>query len=259
MTGWSENFSYKYLKLLLETVKNNFIDVKFTEYTGLKKINKPMILLRHDVDVSLDHALNIAAIENNFGLKATYYIKVNSGLYDVFSKKNTAIIKNILDYNHDIGLHFVLCDKLRKESLSTAHISNMIDEDCFKLKQITKIPIKTISFHRPLSQFRDLPLFINNRIRAFSSELTEWYLSDSRCCWREGEPLPKFTPPFEKSMLQLLIHPIWWSEKHLSGPDRLQIFFLNKTIKLTDQQTLHFDQILSETIPSVKRTNAKII
>ena len=62
---------------------------------------------------------------------------------------------------------------------------------------------------------------MDGKVNAYSRELMSWYLSDSAGNWREGEPLPLLSNP-DRPLLQLLIHPFWWGEEHMSAGDRLQ-------------------------------------
>lgn len=51
-------------------------------------------------------------------------------------------------------------------------------------------------------------------------------LSDSRGRWREGNPIDSLTRP-RGEVLQVLIHPIWWSERNDRPGKRLRDFLLD--------------------------------
>ena len=50
------------------------------------KTKSPHILWRHDVDFSIHRASSLAKIENELGVKATYFLKLHSEFYNLFEK-----------------------------------------------------------------------------------------------------------------------------------------------------------------------------
>jgi hypothetical protein len=85
---------FKYLKHFKNT--NTLIDFKSN--------NVNSVALRHDVDHSLDAALEMAFFENYHGFKSTYFLLPYSSYWDDkdFFKK----VSQIEDFGHEIGLHF---------------------------------------------------------------------------------------------------------------------------------------------------------
>ena len=97
------DFTYNSFKNLINTLlKNNFI---FCDYTNYLKFYKSVIM-RHDIDFSLEKALEIAKIESNMGVKSTFFLLITSNFYNVFSLEAEKIIREIISLNHKIGLHF---------------------------------------------------------------------------------------------------------------------------------------------------------
>jgi hypothetical protein len=101
-----------------------------------------------------------------------------------------------------------------------------------------------VSFHRPHPHFVRGPLYIAGLVNAYAAELMEWYLSDSRARWRDGDPLPRLLNP-DRSLLQLLIHPIWWGDEHREGADRLEDFYQSATHHLSSEQKQTFSNALA--------------
>ena len=64
------------------------------------------IILRHDVDCSLELALKIAEIENHLGIDSTFFILFHLELYNPFSPSASKIINQILKLVHNIGLNY---------------------------------------------------------------------------------------------------------------------------------------------------------
>lgn len=94
---------------------------------------------------------------------------------------------------------------------------------------------------------------MDGKVNAYSRELMSWYLSDSAGNWREGEPLPLLSNP-DRPLLQLLIHPFWWGEEHMSAGDGLQTYFDAVTRGCSVQQVRALDIALTSHLPGVRRT-----
>jgi hypothetical protein len=58
------------------------------------------VVLRHDVDLKAFNSLEIAKLEAEMGIRATYYFRAKS------ESKQSEIIKAIVDLNHEIGYHY---------------------------------------------------------------------------------------------------------------------------------------------------------
>lgn len=63
-------------------------------------------IIRHDVDMDLQEAVKMAEIENEIGIRSTFFVLLTSEYYNLLSGKNTNSVKKILELGHEIGLHF---------------------------------------------------------------------------------------------------------------------------------------------------------
>lgn len=223
--GWSSDFSYGYFRQILQAIQSNFEwHLLCDALEILDTSGKPKLILRHDIDISLKMALKMAEIEHDFGICATYMVITNAPFYCLDDKVSKDILRQLIAMGHEVALHFDLDDAERNNHCTISLLDAKIQSACKQLEQIIDRPVHSISFHRPMPQFLRGPLTVSGMINAYAQELMDWYLSDSKGCWREGEPLPKLLRP-EKSLLQLLIHPFWWGDEHMSPEDRLQEFF----------------------------------
>jgi len=111
-----ENRTFKDYELFIEKAKyNGFEFVQLKEFLKNKDANEKIIGLRHDVDSELDHALKIAKIEHNLGVKSTYFVLHTASYFHVDLSKNTLndkLIKKLLylqnTLGHEVGLHIDL-------------------------------------------------------------------------------------------------------------------------------------------------------
>jgi hypothetical protein len=220
---WACDFSYSYFRKILQAVKSNFeLHLLSQAPQVVGKLDKSKLILRHDVDVSLKRALRMARIEEDFGIRAAYMVMTESSLYRVGDDTSRDVLQKIMDMGHEIGLHIDLC------AHEIVSVEAKINSACRKLEDIIDSPVRAFSFHCPRKEDQNGPLKIGDRVNAYARELQEWYLSDSGGRWRDGEPLPKLLR-FDKPLLQLLIHPIWWDDEHLLAEKRLQAFVIEET------------------------------
>jgi hypothetical protein len=245
--SWSSNFSYGFYKEILEIINEKYEQHLFRDIPNFisKDWGTYKIVLRHDIDLDLEKALEMAKMEFKHGIKATYMVMVNCPFYSLEDTQSKKILDNITEMGHEIALHF---DSKRDinlyESTKENDLMTNLEFAISKLEQAISSKVFSISFHRPAPEIINGPLLVNKRINAYAKELMGWYLSDSKGSWREGNPVPKIKKP-KKKLLQLLVHPFWWEEKHESAFDRLQDFFDSKIKNLDSKSINEFDELLS--------------
>jgi hypothetical protein len=217
-----KEFNYGDYRRLINTLKE---DYSFTCFSDVKFSNVPIkrkILLRHDIDLSLEKALEMAEIENDLGVSAIYFLYLRSPFYNIFSVKEEKIIQRIIALKHNIGLHF---DFAKYDDLSISEMSLQIKREVEFMQNFYNIKLDSVSFHRPLplEYFSKLeladfphvfePVFVNN----FK------YLADSRGVWRYGHPLDSREYE-EKKNMHILIHPIWWNKESVADLECIRNF-----------------------------------
>jgi len=113
------NFTYAAYEEMLSLLKKNRYEV--CNYETYQHSNR-CVILRHDVDFSLEAALSFAQLEYKNDVQSTYFILLSTSFYNLFHRKASDIIKKIRAMGHDIGLHFdeaikskILCKNLRLE------------------------------------------------------------------------------------------------------------------------------------------------
>lgn len=106
------------------------------------------ILLRHDVDARKFHSLKFAQIQNDMGIRGTYYFRIVPQSFD------EEVIKEIASMGHEIGYHYETMDK------ANGDIRKAYNLFCKELEQLREIvPVRTVCMHgSPLSKYdnRDL-------------------------------------------------------------------------------------------------------
>ncbi len=251
--GWSADFRYSYFRQLLHIVRSRFIAHVLSEATEVLPNNgPPLVFLRHDVKISLNKALRMAEIENEYGLPASYMVRVDSPLYSLNERQARIQLLEMVQMGHEVGLHFDLTHETRQSSSYLRLVEAEIRAACERLEQIICRPVRSLSFQRSFPLLSGGPLLLNGRVNADSGELRAWCLSDAGGFWREGEPIARITH-HSGPVLQLVLHPIWWGERHVLAPQRLQEFFDFATRERSARDASMFDIHLARTIPNVRR------
>ena len=124
--------------------------------------------LRHDVDLLPQNSYQTALIENELGLKATYYFRCVPESY------NEKIIKEIYALDHEIGYHY--------ESLTTCNgnIESAYQDFCTNLEKLrTLAPIKSICMHgSPRSPWDSRDLWKQYDYRALGIDYEPYFDTD---------------------------------------------------------------------------------
>lgn len=194
------NFSYSHYAQTLHEIKGTHCFANFVNYSNHD------LILRHDVDLSLESALEIAKIEKRLEIQSTFFILFHSEFYNLFNVTSSNIIKKILHMGHKLGLHYNTSFIIQNDLDPTETINNEIK----LMEQHFNTRITAIAMHNPVINKKISMKLPNGIINADSDEfkINRKYLSDSVQNWREG----CFCHHIRKhdSML-ILIHPIWWT------------------------------------------------
>jgi hypothetical protein len=99
-------FAYKRLILTLQSQGYSF--QTFEE--DLKNSKEKVVILRHDVDRLPGNSLKTAVLENELGIKASYYFRIVKESYD------EDIIRQIAGMGHEIGYHYENLSEISKKN-----------------------------------------------------------------------------------------------------------------------------------------------
>jgi len=144
------------------------------------------VLLRHDVDLSLEAALEVARLEHERAAQATYFLMTESVFYNLDSEQGREVTRELRSLGHAVGLHAVYPRASRDDRFDAVVAWHNPDPGYM---------------HEPVSGFVNVmqpPWFTKGQ-----------YRSDSNQHWREGCPHKELhAGAFE--WLQLLTHPEIW-------------------------------------------------
>ncbi|NEU30247.1 hypothetical protein GN156_05560 [bacterium LRH843] len=185
----------------------------FSDETHTKK----GIILRHDVDFSIDKAYELFKVEKELNVKSTYFILVTCDYYNPLSRSNKIKLREMNDKGSEIGLHFdpTIYGKVNNKSLC-----NYAKNEAEILEEIIGNKVTSISLHNP-SIHNQYPSF-SDFINAYDSPYfdPEFYFSDS-CMDFRGKNIYDFIHKARENLVQILFHPIHFTKE---GKGYLEIF-----------------------------------
>ena len=238
------DFSYKSYSVLLDILAEKGYTI--CGYHDWQSHETPVIL-RHDVDLSPDKALEMAEFESSKGIKSTYFFLLSTDFYNPASLNNIRTITKIKNLGHEIGLHF---DELKYPPPEGGkNLSFYVINETNILSSVLGFPITAVSMHRPSKMtleadysFKDA---VNSYSKLFFSEFK--YLSDSRRHWRE--PVMDIVKSGQYKKLHILTHPEWYGDASVSASEILTDFIS----KASDERR----QYLNDNITNLEELTGK--
>lgn len=184
--------------------------------------NEDIVILRHDIDNSIEKAYELASFENELGVKSTYFVLMTSDFYNVASKRNIDMLKKMNAMGHEIGLHF---DEACYEGMGIEGLIAMAEKEREVLIQWLDFPVNTISMHRPSKLMLEKDIQFETMVNSYSSVFFKdfKYVSDSRMHWREN--VEEIIRSHKYHRLHILTHAFWYDEtKDLGTRDKIMKF-----------------------------------
>lgn len=176
------------------------------------------VVLRHDVDLSPERAVEMARMERDLGVSATYFFLLGTPLYNPFEWPVREGIREIARMGHDVGLHFSTHQHWpASRPPGEAELAARIEDEQAALETIVPDAVSIVSFHVPPDWVlaRTFEGFESTYEPRFFDEID--YLADSGQRWREeGVTIPDDARP-----LQVLMHPGLWAEQDGSFAERV--------------------------------------
>ena len=215
-------FTYEaYIELLRLLKKKSFNFARYNTWQNFPK----SVILRHDIDNSVEKAVKFAELEAKENVESTYFVLLCSNFYNVFNLEIRKQIQYIHSMGHQIGLHFD--EKNYTQEYYKTHPDGMIsaiEEEAEILSQLLEVEISAVSMHRPSEETLHANYVFSNLINSYSNTFFHKfkYISDSRKCWREN---PRLVIECNNvNYLQILTHPIWYDEKEITIKESMRNF-----------------------------------
>jgi peptidoglycan/xylan/chitin deacetylase (PgdA/CDA1 family) len=180
---------------------------------------RPYLILRHDVDYSLETALEMARLERSLGIKSTYFVLASGEVYDLFEERNALCLKEISSLGHEIGLHFEP-EKYRSYKRS---IYETFRIEVQRLETLSGKRVYSIARHNSWDRdpFASVKGYINANHPFWRCDL---FVHDSCRAWATVEGLSMLlnNPP---PTVQLLVHPDNWRKDEIDREALIEDLF----------------------------------
>ena len=199
----------QYKQLIIELMNNNLTPT--TDWIDIT--SKNTLLIRHDIDFSVDFAHKLALFESELGIRSTYFFMLTSNMYNLMSSENQRLVKSIIKLGHKVSIHF---DPTAHDTLEEFKYEKTLFENIFNVE------VDIVSIHRPGPFLEKNNVSVNGIPQTYSDKYFKRmkYLSDSG--GRDVLPLVLDYLAGDRSQgLHLLVHPIWWTSKGSSPTETL--------------------------------------
>ena len=242
-------FNYAEYRNIITLVKQNLPIIDFSEVND--EVNA-FCVLRHDIEFSIDRALQMARIEHeDLNVHSTYTVQLRNNTYNALSQKNIEAIQEIESMGHYIGLH------QNPPQMSDDELVDYITKDIETLEHYYGFSVDRFAFHRCgsnpgiLERYVEIPGKINCYAKEFfhyfsgdkPEEIRVHYLADSNHDWKYGHPFNIDYWDLPQKM-QLLTHPYSWTER---GYENISNF--TKLIKERNEELLSDMNTETKTFP----------
>lgn len=238
-----DNLKYRFNDFTLENYRNLLIlaleNYSFSFFSEKNHYDLKSLILRHDVEFSVPIALEMAKIEHDLGIRATYFVQLHGDFYNALEKRGLEQLKKIESLGHQLALHFDahFWDITREDQLNK-YLE--IDKSTFEQYFYTKP--EAFSFHNnnAFTLSCDKESYAG-MINVYAKKYKEdyGYCADSTGFWRY-EVLEDRLREAKDQILQVLIHDGMWQEEIL--PPRRRVY------KVIDDHAVFMKKNYDETL-----------
>jgi hypothetical protein len=237
-------FQYNQFREFLRRIKGTGQTSLFREWTGEK-----VFLIRHDVDFDINLAHELAKVERDEQVSSTFFILTTCENYNVLSPRNQNLLREMDGMGHEIGLHF-------DPTLYSSEMEEALEKELDILSFAVGREIKSISLHNP-SLHGQYPIF-EKYINAYDARMfsDENYISDSRFLFRGKDPF-EFIGRIDKGMVQILLHPLHFSEEGYGYDEIFAKAFISHMKRIHDDflvNSTYRDHVGEDIIAVLKRS-----
>ncbi len=224
---------------------------KYCDYAEAP-FREKFILMRHDIEFSIERAYHLSLIETQENFSSTYFVQITNNFYNAFSLQNMQLLRQMIQNGHHIGLHYHL-----NGQTDPLQVRDGVRDQIRILSEMLGTKVDRFSIHRPIKEVYyhkiDIPGIINAYAPDFftyrdqvkdSDQLEVKYIADSKHRWNYGIPMGEDLLSSKK--IQILTHPFSWTE---AGYDNLNNFksLLNEKnddlIQTLDMEFQRFSEI----------------
>ena len=229
-------FSYADYKEIIKIIQSTDRYAHYADAMGKDKF----IIMRHDVEYSVERAYELARVEQSMDFVSTYFFQWTNNSYNVLSRKNMDMIKDMHERGQHIGLHFAL-----NGLTDMTEIRKRIKKEIDILSEMFGFAITEFSIHRPSKDVLRENIKLDGIINAYQDDfftfaeninektpVTVKYMSDANHIWRYGYPDEINIMHYDK--VQILTHPFAWCKEGYDNFNNYRALVQEKYKELID-------------------------
>ncbi len=207
-------FSYDDYRQIIRIIQ---ADGRATDFPGALGKDR-FVIMRHDVEYSVERAYELSKVEQSMDFYSTYFFQWTNNTYNVLSRKNQEMIRDMHERGHRIGLHFALNGMTDMEQ-----IRKQIRRETDILSEMFGFTVDCFSVHRPSQDVLRENIKLDGLLNAYQDDFFSFcettgpdtvlpvkYMSDANHIWRYGYPDEASVTGHDK--VQILTHPFAWTK-----------------------------------------------
>lgn len=229
-------FSYNDYKEIIRIIKSTG---RASSYK--KAINQnEFILMRHDVEYSVERAYELSKVEESMDFTSNYFFQWTNNSYNILSKRNMDMIKDMHERGQHIGLHYAL-----NGLTDMKQVRVQIQKELDILSEMFGFSVDTFSVHRPSRDILAENIKLPGKLNAYQDEFFTFaddvdentkvdvkYMSDANHIWRYGYPDEANITNNKK--VQILTHPFAWTKTGYDNFDNYKTLVIEKLDTMID-------------------------
>lgn len=188
-------------------VRAALADYRFGSFMDPRAV-EPVIYLRHDVDYSLDVAVDLARINNALGVSATFFVLLRSEAYNVLSPASSRSVHQLNELGQHVGMHFTPVQPVA----DPRRLEDLVSSDYEVLSRNFPFMLPCFAWHNPTAELlnEQRELSIGGLLNVYSPKFMTGmsYFSDSN--FRNSAEDLLAAVKSRVPRLQLLLHPLNW-------------------------------------------------
>ena len=229
-------FSFDDYREIIRIIKESGRQATYQEALG----RDSFVIMRHDVEYSVERALALSRVEESMDFRSHYFFQWTNNSYNILSRKNRDILKEMHERGQHIGLHFALNGKTDMEA-----VRGEILQEIDMLSTMLGFEIHAFSIHRPSPDALAANFKFDGILNAYQddfftfdpkaqpdSKLEVKYMSDANHIWRYGYPNEETILGNKK--VQILTHPFAWTKEGYDNRNNFRTLLNEKYEELLD-------------------------
>lgn len=229
-------FSYEDYKEIIRIIKST------GRASSYKKAitQDEFLIMRHDVEYSVERAYELSKVEESMDFTSNYFFQWTNNSYNILSKRNMDMIKDMHERGQHIGLHYAL-----NGLTDMKQVRVQIQKELDILSEMFGFSVDTFSVHRPSKDILAENIKLSGKLNAYQDEFFTFkdnvdentkvdvkYMSDANHIWRYGYPDEKNITGNKK--VQILTHPFAWTKTGYDNFDNYKTLVIEKLNVMID-------------------------